>query len=236
VAEPIVIAHRTCPLDAPENSLAGMAVAAEQPAAGVEIDLRMSLDQRPFLMHDWTMKRTTGWRLPLELTPSPIVRRQKLADGSPIPSLEAALDALAPRMLLAIDIKTPWAIIPLVSEVRRRYLQERVLVWCTSALAVRYAARWLPNAEVAYLKDLTDWQENLAFLDRAKRLGARAVSAYWPAIEGRFVAEAHARGLRVYSYHARFEATADKLSSGLDGVITDAVIDTRRRIDALPGC
>ncbi|HWC28629.1 MAG TPA: glycerophosphodiester phosphodiesterase family protein, partial [Dehalococcoidia bacterium] len=75
---PLIIAHRTCPLDAPENSLVGIGLAAELGADAVEIDLRMSLDQRPFLMHDWTMRRTTDFPLPLELTPSPMVRRLRL--------------------------------------------------------------------------------------------------------------------------------------------------------------
>jgi hypothetical protein len=133
---PCIIAHRTCPADEAENSLAGIHKAADLGADGVEIDLRMSLDQRPFLMHDDTMRRTTGWRLPLELTPSFLVRRQRLPNGERVPSLGEAFEALPAGLVLAVDVKTPWAIVPLVGEIRRRGMQSRTLVWCqTSAPA-----------------------------------------------------------------------------------------------------
>lgn len=219
---PLIIAHRTCPLDAPENSLEGLGVAASQGADGVEIDLRLSLDFRPFLLHDWTMRRTTGFPLPLELTPSVIVRRQRLGQTDQrVPSLAEVFDALPAGLLLAVDVKTPWAVVPLVKEVRRRRLEARVLIWCTSALAVRYAGWAAPEVETAYLKDVTEPTEKRRFLDKARRIGARAVSAHWRAIDPDFVAAAHALGLLVYSYHQGFELDREKLASGLDGLVTD---------------
>ena len=234
VKAPLLIAHRTCPLDAPENSLAGLRIAAELGADGVEIDLRVSLAQQAFLLHDNTLRRTTGFPLPIELTPAVFVRQQRLQHtDEPVPSLAQALDALPEGLLLAVDVKTPWSIPHLVREVRRRGLQRRVLVWCTSALDVRYAVRALPGAEVAYLKDVTDPPGKHAFIAKAVRLGARAISAHWRAIDAAFVAEAHAAGLRVYSYHHGADLTPEKLRAGLDGLITDAPLVARDAIEAL---
>jgi glycerophosphoryl diester phosphodiesterase len=224
---PLIIAHRTCPLDAPENSLAGIRVAAELGADAVEIDLRLSLDQLPFLLHDWTMKRMAGWPLPLELTPSFLVRKQRLRDGSPVPSLDDAFEVLTPGQMLAVDVKSPWAVVPLMHQIKRRGMEKRVLVWCTSALAVRYAVRVAPSVEVAYLKDLTDPAGNRAFMAKARRLGARAISADWRAINSQFVTESHALGLRVYSFDKGQDLTPEKLASGLDGLITDRIADAR---------
>ncbi|MDH3707216.1 MAG: glycerophosphodiester phosphodiesterase, partial [Acidimicrobiia bacterium] len=47
VSRPTVIAHRTCPLDGPENSLAGIATARELGADLVEIDVRRTADGVP---------------------------------------------------------------------------------------------------------------------------------------------------------------------------------------------
>jgi glycerophosphoryl diester phosphodiesterase len=229
----IVVSHRTAPLEAPENSLAGIQAATEQGADAVEIDLRMSLDLRPFLMHDWTMRRTTGWPLPLELTPSYQIRLRRLQDSNErVPSLTDALDALSPQTRLAVDVKTPWAVIPLVKAIKRRGLQARTLVWCQSALAVRYAVRAAPEAEVAYLKDVRDPAGKLAFLAKAKRLGAQAVSAHWDAVDAEFVASAHSIGLRVYSFDYRNELAPAKLRAGLDGLITDHVVAAREALEA----
>lgn len=219
---PLIIAHRTMPQDAPENSLQGIRLAAEHGADGVEIDLRMTLDQRPFLMHDRTMRRMTGWPLRMELTPSFIVRRLRLKGSEErVPSLADALNALPEGMLFAVDVKTPWAVAPLLAETRRRGLESRLLLWCTSARACAWAARRAPNVEVAFLKTALTPESQHWFIETAVKVGAKAISAHWLAIEPGFVAAAHERGLKVYSWHTRYELTPEKLRSGLDGLITD---------------
>ncbi len=55
-----IIAHRTCPRHATENSLEGIRKAAELGADGVEIDVQRTLDGVPILMHDKTLWRTAG--------------------------------------------------------------------------------------------------------------------------------------------------------------------------------
>jgi glycerophosphoryl diester phosphodiesterase len=230
---PAIIAHRTCPQDEPENSLAGIRKAAELGADGVEIDLRMSLDQKPFLMHDDTMRRMTGWRLPMELTPAATVRQQRLPNGEPPPSLAEVFEALADGQMLAVDVKTPWAVVPLVSEIRRRGAESRVLIWCTSALACRYAAHRLPAVEVAYLKTALGRESQRRFLDTAVSVGARAVSTHWRAVTPEHVAEAHRRGLRIFSWHGEEELSPEKLAAGLDILITDYPVRARAAYAAL---
>ncbi len=228
-----IIAHRTCPLDAPENSLNGMQVAAQKGADGVEIDLRLSLDQQPFLMHDWSMRRTAGFLLPVELTPSPLIRRLRLRGSSEsVPTLSAAFDGLETGLTLAVDVKTPWAVRRLVRDVRQRGLESRTLAWCTSARAVHYVVSTAPEIETAYLNDVSTSAGKQAFIEKAAALGARAVSAHWDAISAGFVATAHAAGLSVYSYHKQYELTEEKLAAGLDGLITDYPEKARKAIDA----
>src|SRR5262245_10496728 len=134
-----IIAHRTLPRDMAENSIRGLALAGEIGCDGVEIDLRVSLDGEPFLMHDNTMRRTVGLRWPVELTPSFIVRRLMVREnGQRIPSLGLALSNIPQGLYLAVDVKTPWAVKRLLREVRAQRLESRVRIWCTSARAVRY--------------------------------------------------------------------------------------------------
>ena len=255
---PVIIAHRTSPAYAAENSLAGIRVTFEQGADGVEIDLRVSLDLRPFLMHDNTMRRTTGWPLPIELTPASVVRRQRLrgngggdtnlggvpaprdesrssVGGQPegVPSLAAALDAMPTGRLLAVDVKTPWAIFALVRAVKQREMQSRTLVWCSSERVVRYAVGHLPGVEVAYYKDYAEGPNNIEFIGKAARIGAQSVSLDWRGINKDVVAAAHALGLKVYSWHKEHAITAEKIEPGLDGVITDHPARVRAEIEAL---
>jgi glycerophosphoryl diester phosphodiesterase len=224
---PLIIAHRTCPKDAPENSREGIRKAAEFGADAVEVDLRVSLDQRPYILHDWSLRRTAGYPTPLEATPSAIVERLHLGNGESLPSLSDALDALSPALSIAVDVKTPWAIPHLAREVKKRRLEARTLAWCTSALDVRYMRRFSPEVETAYLRDDTDPAGKLAFLAAAVRLRANAVSAHWQAIDASFVSTAHELGLKVYSWHGESDLTPAKLESGLDGLITDYPAEAR---------
>jgi glycerophosphoryl diester phosphodiesterase len=234
VNRPIVIAHRTSPAYAPENSLEGVRVSFEQGADGVEIDVRMTLDMRPFLMHDNTMQRTTGWPLPIELTPSLVVRRRRLEGSNEAPpTLAQAIDAVPDGKLIAFDVKTPWSIFPLISEIRARGMAARSLVWCSSERVARYAAKRLPGVEVAYYKDYEDEPNNLAFIAKARRLGFQAVSLDWRGLTLGVVEAAHLEGLKVYSWHRGFEVTREKLETGLDGVITDHPRRTREAIEGM---
>jgi glycerophosphoryl diester phosphodiesterase len=56
---PRVIAHRCGGILAPENTLAGLRVAAAQGCRGVEFDVMLSGDGTPVLIHDETLERTT---------------------------------------------------------------------------------------------------------------------------------------------------------------------------------
>ena len=55
-----VIAHRGASGDAPENTIAALALAADHGATCVEIDVSISSDKIPFVHHDDTLDRCTN--------------------------------------------------------------------------------------------------------------------------------------------------------------------------------
>lgn len=57
---PRIIAHRGGGALAPENTLAGMRIAARMGCRGVEFDVALTADGVPILMHDETLDRTTN--------------------------------------------------------------------------------------------------------------------------------------------------------------------------------
>ncbi|MGH7374824.1 MAG: glycerophosphodiester phosphodiesterase family protein, partial [Candidatus Rokuibacteriota bacterium] len=56
---PLVIAHRGASADAPENTIAAFELAVEQGADGIELDVHLSADEHPVVIHDFTLERTT---------------------------------------------------------------------------------------------------------------------------------------------------------------------------------
>jgi glycerophosphoryl diester phosphodiesterase len=58
-ARPLIIAHRGASADAPENTIAAFELAVEQGADALELDLHLSRDNHPVVIHDFTLDRTT---------------------------------------------------------------------------------------------------------------------------------------------------------------------------------
>jgi glycerophosphoryl diester phosphodiesterase len=219
----LVVAHRSCPRQEVENSRAGIRRAAVLGADFVEIDVRRTVDGVPVLLHDATPWRTSARVLfPIRWLPSAVVRRLPLRGSDErIPTLAGALAALPAGLGVAIDIKDARAAPATVSAVNDAGLTERVLLWSQHARAVTYCVEHAPTVEVALLRDTFTPADTDRYLADAVRLGARAVSVHWDVLTDELVADAHRRGLTVYSWAPTLDAHATKRGVAFDGVVTD---------------
>jgi glycerophosphoryl diester phosphodiesterase len=110
---PALIAHRGGGALAPENTLAGLRLAAREGWHAVEFDVMLCGDARPVLIHDETLDRTTDGRGRVaELSLAELarldagVRHGAAFAGERIPTLEqAAAIALAHRLFCNVEIK-----------------------------------------------------------------------------------------------------------------------------------
>lgn len=235
-ARPVVIAHRTCPRHAPENSLEGMRTAADQGADLVEIDVRRARDGVPVLLHDPLLARTTNRPWPVWSLGSPALARVQLRrNGERLPRLADLLEALPPGLGVAIDIKDASAAAPTLAEVRRWGVSDRVLLWSRRRRAVRYLVRAAPDIEVALLRDTHRPRSTHRYLRDAVRCGAAAVSVHQSQLDAAMFAQARALGLRVYAWlrspAIQAELLPDAVDAGLVGVITDWVPEAIALLD-----
>jgi glycerophosphoryl diester phosphodiesterase len=217
----LVIAHRTCPRDAPENSIAGIREAARAGADAVEIDVRLTADGQPVLMHDPSLWRATRRARRLDRTSLAEVRRLRLRGSvENVPTLAEALAALDGDLRMAIDVKDPAAADAVLSEVRNQDAAGRVLLWAKSAATVALAAERAPDIEGSLLRDARRPDEIRRFLADATSAGARGISAHWSVITRSFVDDARTRDLRVYAWCKTPDVAPTKLAL-LDGIVTD---------------
>ena len=215
----LVVAHRTCPLDAPENSLEGIAIAARLGADAVEVDARRSHDGTAVLLHD-------PWLGRVQHVPWPVgwASRSLLARLG-VPTLTAALlAARAEGLRIAIDAKHAGVAGAVLEAVRETDAAGEVLLWSGEMPAVRAFATAMPTVEVGLFRDTFDDAAHNRLLADAVALGARAVSAHQDAVTPEFIAAARDRGLAVYCGYQSLEAQEARLSeaaaAGLAGVVT----------------
>ncbi|MFQ6057332.1 MAG: glycerophosphodiester phosphodiesterase [Anaerolineae bacterium] len=123
------IAHRGASAHAPENTLAAFRLAAELGADMVELDVRVSADSVPVVIHDPSVARTTnGTGLVADLTLAEL-KRLDAGRGERIPTLEEAMEACREAGVgLYIEVKDGRAVLPLVELVHRHRLKHSVIV------------------------------------------------------------------------------------------------------------
>lgn len=228
---PVIIAHRTSPLDAPENSLAGIAASVAAGCDYVELDVRLTRDGVPVLMHDALLLRTAHRPWPVSWAMAAGLRRATVkGTGGPVPTFAEALAALPEGIGFAIDTKVPDAADAVVAELRNQGRLGDCLLWAQSGRAVRryveLAGREAP--EVALLRDALTPRDIDRFLADAQALGATAISAHQDSVDEAFITRVHALGIKVHCWFQDQATQRAKAHLPLDGIVTDWPAEARR--------
>jgi len=220
----LVIGHRGDPTSAPENTLP----AIESAAHGVdmlEIDIRMSKDGVPVVIHDAAVERTTdGEGLVAELTADELRALDAGAwfspsySGTAIPTLEevlTSLDADGPAVL--VEFKGRWSADDVaVALDLLAAVGVDVVAQSFSATTVARIAEAAPRLPVGWLVDEID----AGIVAQALSIGADTVNP--AAADAAGVARAHAAGLAVLVWTPDAAADWAGLTAlGVDGIITN---------------
>jgi glycerophosphoryl diester phosphodiesterase len=207
----LVLAHRGCHVDAPENTLEAFAAASRLGVDGIETDVRVSRDGFPVLVHD----RVLVGRPVSALTRGEIEHRL----GHSVPTLDEALLAL-PDLYWNIEIKTRDAIAPTLATLARHEGARCLVTSFRHDVVAAIAAQ--VDVECGLLMaerplSLKGW------LDPAQPLeSVRTIVCDFEVLDGGLVDTAHSEGWRLFAYgvEAREEHAACA-AMGVDGVITD---------------
>ncbi len=228
------IAHRCGGALAPENTLAGLHLAARLGFRAVEFDVMLSADGMPLLIHDETLERTTdgSGRVP----ETPLVRLGQLDAGhwhhrafagERLPTLQQALAACRELGLAAnieikpaagLEMETGTVVARLIERSARDYASVPLLFSSFSELALasaRVAAPALPRALLVENVP-ADWQPRLQALE------CRALHCAAKHLQPEQAAEIGAAGypLACYTVNRREDATR-LFAAGVAAIFTD---------------
>jgi len=144
----MIASHRGGHLSAPENSLAAVDEAITAGADFLEIDVRVSSDGVPFIMHDGTVNRTTDGAGAGEAMTYGELRRLRLKGGdTPPPTLLEVLTRTCGRILVDLDMKTE-RFAPVVAVVESLGMLDQVQLFDSDAGVLLGARRLAPALEV----------------------------------------------------------------------------------------
>jgi glycerophosphoryl diester phosphodiesterase len=234
---PRVFAHRCGGALAPENSLAGLRIAAALGCRAVEFDVMLSGSGSPWLIHDETLERTTNGAGRVSDTPDLVLRgldagayRHRAFAGEALPTFEqAALLCRELGLMANVEIKPAAGFEVLTGAVVAECILELwgsaplPLVSSFSAVALEAARRVAPRLPlgVLWVRPPADWIGQLAALD------AYSLHCAWDKLEDEVLAAAQANGIPVLCYTVNDRPAAETLfARGVTSVFSD-------RIDAL---
>jgi glycerophosphoryl diester phosphodiesterase len=228
-----VFAHRCGGRAAPENTLAGLRLAAGRGIRGVEFDVMLSADATPILIHDETWERTTNGRGRVSDTRDGAIAALDAGSwfgpdfvGEPVPTLEAVARLCRELGLAAnVEIKPATGF----EEITGRVVAQAAdrlwrgaalppLLSSFSELALSAAAETAPHLPRGLLVGAIppDWQARMA------RQGCLALHGDAAANGLERLAEIAAGGVPVVCYTVNDEDQARLLlDAGVATVITD---------------
>jgi len=218
----LVLGHRGASADAPENTLAAFVMAREQGADGIELDVRLSADGWPVIIHDDRVERTTnGTGRVAHLTVAELQALDAGA-GQSVPTLDEVFETLGPGFLYNVEIKDfGWRDTGIEAAVADRieahHLTNQTVVSSFNPLTVRRARRHLPQSTlVALIRER-----------RGSKFGHWLAAAdgdhpYYTMVDEAYMAWARQCGYRVHVWTVDDPAEARRLASlGVQAIITN---------------
>ncbi len=243
---PLVIAHRGAKAYRPENTLAAYALAIEQGADMLEIDLHLARDGAVPIAHDASLE---GFARAGEIADVSLeeLRAISLAAHQAgardeqyerIPDLEEVLDRFGEVIPFNLEIKTmteerPYSGLQkrVLDQVEGRGLLDRTLFSSFSDAVLAELRARAPRARLGVLVDPRSPRE---IFERADAVGAESINLHFVNTDSERVDRAHRKGLAVYVYTVdQPERMRELFAIGVDGIFTNAPDQLRAVVDHL---
>ena len=211
------VAHRGDPYRARENTLDSIRSAVERGADAVEIDVRVTRDTVPVLLHDATLERLWGHEARLDrLAHSDLM---ELTDGA-VPTLREAVPAVGRRRIM-VDLpgateESVRAIVGVIHE----YGADGRAYYCGGPSAMLWLRAADPSAEIA-LTWASCAPPHPVLLDAVK---PRWLNYRFPLVTRELTERAHRDGLLVSAWTVDTRHSMRKLiGRGVDSLTTNRI-------------
>lgn len=221
-ATPLIIAHRGASAYEAENTIPAFLLAAEQGADGFELDVQLTSDHHPVIIHDSRVDRTTsGTGAVADLS---LAELQRLVTGEDqrIPTLDELFETLGAEFLYNIEIKeTSWlgqgAAGIVAATVRAHDMEGRVLLSSFNPFTVRRARNAFPHTTPVALIRAPGPLKYLYWLGDGE-----ADHPHHSLVDSKYMSWAANRGYRVHVWTVDKPEEARRLAAlGVHGIITN---------------
>lgn len=216
----IIIGHRGCAGEEPENTLRSFVRAIEEGSHMIELDARLTKDGRLAVIHDASLNRTTNGKGQVSEKTMEELKEFDAGKGEKIPSLEEAIEAIDERVPILIELKSVGSAKAL-KDIISFYVSEgwssRDFMVCSFEHdELRLFSEICPEVKIGVL------EVPLGSAEYAEELGAYSVNIDFEGATEEFIKDAHNRGINVFVWTINEpERIMELKNKGVDGIITD---------------
>jgi len=223
----LAIAHRGASAYAPENTLLAIRMAVTMGADMVELDVRLTADGVPVVIHDATLQRLTGQGIRIGEMTADALQEIELRGGEHIPTLHEAM-SLSRDLAIGIYLELKESGTPMASALaaRQTNMASYTIFNSFHSALLREVKQILPHAYTAILFRDTD----LDPLRLAQESGADYVHPAWEKAVPRpdfllsraWIGRVQARDLGVITWHEERPQVVMALRRlGVDGICSN---------------
>ena len=238
---PLIIAHRGDVTNAPENTIPAFTKALELGADGIELDVRLTKDEKLVVFHDRRLERTSSGSGPVNHRTQDEVRALDAGSwfspdfaGEQPPTLDEVFESLPVDFLINVELKVIMKGMRLiahrVAETLRRHARwDSTLVTSFNPISLWELRKIEPKIIRGYI-----WSRRHPFPIRS-RIFSPLVRADWydpandsynPKLHRRF----HSGGARVLAWDLDFDRDMARMAAArLDAIVTDSLEEMLER-------
>ncbi len=239
----LAIAHRGASAVAPENTLLAIRLAANMGADMVEMDVRLTADGVPVVIHDANLQRLAGRGINIAEMTADEVQAVQIRQGQRVPTLVEALHLCRELAIGAyLELKEPGTPIASALLVRQTGMTYHTIFSSFHPDLLQEVKQVLPHAYTAILFHDVDVDP----LELARAANANYVHPAWEKAAPRpdfllsrsWVERVHAQNLGVITWHEERPTVVRALRAlGVDGICSDRpdVITLAKSGVPLPG-
>jgi len=223
---PRVIGHRGFPRRYPENTIASFLGALLHGAHGVELDVRMSKDNHPIVIHDENLERVAGLSIRVNEATLRELKQIHLGMAQTIPTLEEVLDAIPQTHEVFVEIKELSAATPSYNVVAEKGWLRNVIFISFNEEVLRRIRSLDKDARLGINIDSVEKAKRALVL--ARELGLETINPPVEAIGvvglqglGNYLSEVKQLALKTVLWTVNDVEIVNKLRDKLDYIITD---------------
>lgn len=224
-----VVAHRGASTYEPENTIKAIEKAIDMDVDAVEVDVRLSKDYMPVVIHDETLDRTTNVSGRVDSYTSEQLKNFDAGKGEKIPLLSEVLDVVRGQVCLLLELKEVHASKYALRIVKNKGVLNQVMFISFYEDALKAVAEANPGTYRGLI-----YAKPGDFILTAKRIGCLAVMPHYRLASLKTVEFAHRLKLKVNVWTVDDLETARELAwRGVDSITTnkpDLIVNLRKTL------